>query len=436
MSAPPRRRRFTLTQRVVWAVTATVALFVGLQSLLAYFAMHTQEDDLTDDMLRREVQQLITLTLRPGLMPVGALEASPGLTAYLTRGSDGMAAMPPELKSLAPGLYQLAPGGRNWHVAVVDTEDGRLRIVLDATASEARVYHFGYTLLVLWCICVAVAALIARGVAAIAVGPIVEATRSIARWAPDRPAGQPPPLDEAGVLMETFNRFRDRVDDTVAREREFAANLDHEIRTPLTTIRTDAELIALETALAPAGQQRIDRIIASVDDIVATTESALSSSAGRSEAAAPIALRECLRTVCDALADRAAQRNLRIEIAVDSGPALVADRQALLTVCRNIVRNAIEHAAPATLRVEGDARGLTFNDDGPGITAVELPHVFERFHQGHRADDGGTQAAPRRGLGLAIARRMCDLQGWRLSVRSPLANGRGTTFTLAFGAPV
>ncbi|MDQ2736678.1 MAG: HAMP domain-containing histidine kinase [Pseudomonadota bacterium] len=441
MSAPPKRRRFTLTQRVVWAVTATVALFVGLQSLLAYFALHTQEDELTDDMLRREVQQLITLTLRPGLMPVGALHASSGLTAYLTRGSEGAAALPAELKSLAPGLYQLTPDNRIWHVAVVDTEDGRLCIVLDATDSEARVFHFGYTLLALWAICVAAAALIARGVASIAVGPMVDATRSIGRWAPDRAAGQHPPLDEAGVLMETFNRFRDRVDETVAREREFAANLDHEIRTPLTTIRTDAELIALESTLAPTAQQRIDRIIASVDDIVATTESTLSSSAGRAEKTAPIALRECLRTVCDALADRAAQRDLRIDIAVADGPSLVADRQALLTVCRNLVRNAIEHAAPATLRIEGDARGLSFSDDGPGIAAAALAHVFERFHQGRRADvddganDGDTQAATRRGLGLAIAQRMCDLQGWRLSVRSPLANDRGTTFVLDFETP-
>jgi signal transduction histidine kinase len=58
--------------------------------------------------------------------------------------------------------------------------------------------------------------------------------------------------DEAGVLMETFNRFRDRVDDMVERERQFAANLDHEIRTPLTTIRTDAELVGLEADLPPA----------------------------------------------------------------------------------------------------------------------------------------------------------------------------------------
>jgi signal transduction histidine kinase len=433
----PAWRRFTLTRRVVWAVTMTVALLVGLQTVLAYFAMHVQEDDLTDEMLRREVQQLIDLTVKPGLMPVGPLNASSRVTAYLTRGGEGAAALPDSLKSLVPGLYQMAPGGRVWHVAVVDTEDGRLSVVLDATASEARVHHFGLTLLALWVFCVAATAFLARGVAAIAVGPIVEATRSIARWAPQPPASGGAAPDEAAILMETFNRFRDRVDETVAREREFAANLDHEIRTPLTAIRTDAELIGLEASLAPAERQRAERIMAAVDEIIATTESMLSSSAGRATAAQAVDLRECVRTACDALADRAAARELRVAIQIGADASAVVDRQALLTVCRNIVRNAIDHAAPALLTIEGDRRSLSFRDDGPGIAAAALPHVFERYHQGHRADDGAASAAlPRRGLGLAIARRMCDLQGWKLGVRSPPEGAaNGTVFTLELAPP-
>ena len=425
-------RQFTITQRVIWAVTGTVALFVGMQTLLAYFAMHEQEDELTDDMLHREVQHLIGLAQRPGLMPTGALVASHRVQAFLTRGEDGASAVPGEVRDLAPGLYQeVKPQGQVWHVAVVDTEDGRLSVILDATASESRVQRFGLTLVALWVVCVAATALIARGVAAIAVGPIVAATRSIARWAPEPSPPGGFPRDEASTLMEAFNRFRDRVDETVAREREFAANLDHEIRTPLTAIRTDAELIGLETPLAPT--HRVQRIIANVDEIIATTESTLSSSAGRIVDAEPVDLREVVDTACDAMADRAASRQLRIAIDLAAGESLVADRQALLTVCRNIVKNAIEHAAPALLTIEGDRRGLSFHDDGPGIEAAALPYVFERYHQGHRSDAGATPGTPRRGLGLAIARRMCDLQGWRLSVRSPASHGsRGTAFMLEF----
>lgn len=429
-----KARHFTITQRVIWAVTGTVALLVGLQTVLAYFTMHVQEDELTDDMLHREVQHLIGLAQRPGLMAVGALVASPRVQAWLTRDGAGGDDIPDEVRNLAPGLYQeIRPKGQVWHVAVVDTEDGRLSVVLDATEAESRVQRFGLTLLALWLVCIAATAFIARGVAAIAVGPIVAATRSIARWSPEQGPADAPPRDEASTLMEAFNRFRDRADETVAREREFAANLDHEIRTPLTAIRTDAELIGLSAPLAPEQRQRVERIVASVDEIIATTESTLSSSAGRAVDAEPVDLREVVRTACDAMDDRASSRQLSIAIDVAAGESLVADRQALLTVCRNIVKNAVEHAAPAQLTIEGDRRGLTFRDDGPGIAAAELPHVFERYHQGHRSDAEAELGMPRRGLGLAIARRLCDLQGWRLGVRSPApGSGRGAAFTLEF----
>ncbi|MGZ5891490.1 MAG: sensor histidine kinase [Caldimonas sp.] len=428
-----RRRSFTITQRVIWAVTATVALLVGLQTVLAYVSMHAQEDELTDDLLHHEVQHLIELARAPGLMPAGAVVGSPRVRAWLSRDGVGASDVPPQVRELGPGLYQLEPEGQVWHVAVVDTEDGRLSVILDATATEARMNRFGLTLLALWFVCVGATVFIARGVAAIAVGPIVSATRSIARWAPDRAPGASAARDEASTLMEAFNRFRDHVDETVAREREFAANLDHEIRTPLTAIRTDAELIGIEAQLAPAARQRLERILASVDEISATTESTLASSAGGTVEAEPVNLREAVRIACDAMADRAAARQLRIAVEVAEGEVIVADRQALLTVCRNIVRNALEHAAPALLTIEGDRRGLRFRDDGPGIPAAALPHVFERYHQGHRSDAGTLPGTPRRGLGLAIARRMCDLQGWRLGVSSPADGGsRGTTFTLAF----
>jgi signal transduction histidine kinase len=426
--------RFTLMRRVVWAVTGTVALLVGLQTGLAFFAMHRQEDELTDDLLLREVQQLIAQTVRPGLMPVGALDASPRVKAYLTRGEQGLDVVPPVVRNLGLGFHVIQPAGHEWHVAVVETDDGLLRVVLDATDSEARVYRFGWTLLAIWAGCVAVTAWIARAVAQIAVGPIVEATRSIARWAPQPLPQSNYALDEPATLMETFNRFRDGVDDTVAREREFAANLDHEIRTPLTTIRTDAELIAIEGPLAPEQIRRLERITASVDEIIDTTESTLASSSGRIAEPEPADLNDCVRTACEAMADRAASSALRILIEVDTGETLLLDRQALLTVCRNLVRNAIEHAAPATLTISGGREGLSFRDDGPGIPAALLPYVFERYHRGHRADDGAAVPPSRRGLGLAIARRLCDLRGWRLTVSSSqAAPNRGTAFHIAFG---
>ena len=337
--------------------------------------------------------------------------------------------MPAEMRNLAPGLYDFTTAGKTLHVAVTDTDDGRLTVLLDATAAEARVYRFGIALFSLWLACVTATVFVARAVAAFAVEPIVAATRSIARSAPGAAFAVSDRSDEAGVLMETFGRFRDRVDDMLAREREFAANLDHEIRTPLTTIRTDAELLGLETTLASAQQARLDRIIAAVDEISATTESTLSHSAGRFADVETVET-GLLDAACQTLADRAAACRLRIVNAVPAGEQIQVDRQALLTVVRNIVRNAVEHAAPATLTVSGNSRALTFDDDGPGIDPAVLDHVFDRHRHGHT----DVQGTARRGLGLAIARRLCELQGWRLQVHSPGATGRGTSFSLALVA--
>ena len=392
-------RRRSLAERVVWAVTATVALLVGLQSVLAYVTMHEQEDDLSDTMLTREVQQIVVHTTRPGLTPTGMLVDSTLVSAWLTRDGSGGESIPAPMRNLAPGLYHFAPDGKTLHVAVADTDDGRLTVVLDATSAEERVDRFGYTLCALWLGCVVGTIWIARGVAALAVGPFAAATRTIASSAPGQPLAATARSDEAGMLMETFNRFRDRVDDMVEREREFAANLDHEIRTPLTTIRTDAELVGLEADLAPAQRQRLERIVAAVDEIIATTESTLSHSAGRF---------------------------VGVDQVVD------ADRQALLTIVRNLLRNAIEHASPATLRIGGDRRAIVFSDDGPGIDGARLDRIFTRAGHVDSAGPRETRGSRVRGLGLAIARRLCDLHGWQLEVRSPLAAGHGTAFTLAF----
>ena len=427
-------RRRSLVERVVWAVTGTVAILVGVQSLLAYVTMHDQEDDLSDTMLQREVQQIVTHTARPGLTPTGVLVDSTLVSAWLTRGGVGGDTLPAPMRALAPGLYHFAEQGKTLHVAVTDTEEGRLTVVLDASAAEERVHRFGYTMAVLWLVCVAATVWIARGVAAIAVGPIVAATRTIARSAPGEPLETSPSSDEADVLTETFQRFRARVGEMVERERQFAANLDHEIRTPLTTIRTDAELLALEAALAPAQQARVERIVASVDEIVETTAATLSYSAGRSRGAEALDLREVLLHTGAAMGERAENSGLRIVVDVAEGECVDGDRQALVTVARNLVRNAIEHAAPATLRVSGDHHALVFSDDGPGIPPARLERVFERLPHGTRVDEASAPGGRVRGLGLAIAKRLCDLQGWQLAVRSPLADGRGTAFTLVFDA--
>jgi K+-sensing histidine kinase KdpD len=93
-----------------------------------------------------------------------------------------------------------------------------------------------------------------------------------------------------------------------------------------------------------------------------------------------------------------------------------ADRQALLTIVRNLLRNAIEHAAPATLRIGGDRHAIVFSDDGPGIEPAGSSGSSRAPAMPTRRVEARLRGARVRGLGLAIAKRLCDLQGWTIEV--------------------
>jgi signal transduction histidine kinase len=425
----------SLRQRVIWALTGAVALFVALLAVLAYVVIDQQEDELADSLVLLEAQRLTTRIERGELaMPQSApLELGRGLRAWVVRSAD---ALPPVLRTLRPGPHELHPEDLVWHAVVAPIEQGRVVVVFDATANEERVYAFGLALLALWALCTLAGYGVSRALARVVVGPMQEVAARIAGWAPGEPGIVLDRDDETGRLVEAFNRVQDRVDRSIAREREFAANLSHEVRTPLTAIRTDAELLLLDAARPPAERERLQRMMRMVDDIVQTMASARAASGATPGPQEPVRLAACLDDATDGLRERIDADGLEIINRVDPASTRLLDRYALLTVARNLIRNAQEHAAPATLVIDEVPDGLRFADNGPGIPPDDLPWVFDRFYRGRlndapAASPAGEGSVQTRGLGLAIAKRVCDVQGWALTVVSDPAN-RGAAFTLRF----
>ena len=428
----------TLTQRVVWALTGTVALFVTALALLAYLTFDQMEDDLVNDILNTEMDRLVQHARSSDefLPRHGARELGGSMRAWLSVDGQPPAGMPPELLSLENGLHLIEPGAYTWHVMVAETERGTVYLLYDATDNEERVHDFGLIVLGVGAICVVLAYALSRRVAGVAVGPLLELTDRLSTWAPGSPDMAVTRDDEAGRLIEAFNRVQNQVDRSIAREREFAGNLSHEVRTPLAAIRSDSELMLLTQALTPDQQQRLTRVVDNVDDVIVSLESARAMARDQLRAPQAVDISECMEDAWRGYAAQAELADLRFDNQLPAGRVLMLDRYALLTVLRNLVRNAIEHAAPATLTVALDAQGgLQLRDDGKGIAASDLPFLFRRYFSGRLRDSGaagGDETA--RGLGLAIAKRVCDMQGWSLTVESSQAQGpaRGTCFRLRF----
>lgn len=429
----------TLTQRVVWALTGTVALFVTALALLAYLTFDQMEDDLVNDILNTEMDRLVQhARASDEFMPrQGVRELGGSMRAWMSVDGQRPAGIPDEVLGLDNGLHLIEPGAYTWHVMVADTGRGKVYLLYDATDNEERVHDFGLIVLGVGAICVLGAYALSRRVAAVAVGPLLDLTDRLATWAPGAPDLAVIRDDEAGRLIEAFNRVQNQVDRSIAREREFAGNLSHEIRTPLAAIRSDSELMLLTQSLTPDQHQRLTRVVDNVDDVIVCLESARAMARDQLLPPAPVDIGVCMDDAWRGYEAQAGQADLRFDNQIGPGHVLTLDRYALLTVLRNLVRNAVEHAAPATLTVKFHAPGvLELRDDGKGIAADDLPFLFRRYYSGRMRDSGAAeQHEAARGLGLAIAKRVCEMQGWLLTVESSQEPAsRGTRFLLRFDA--
>lgn len=434
----------TLKRRVMLALVALVAVFTMLLGALAVLSLHEQEDELVDELVALEARRLALRLDKGGpalLQGDDPLVLADHYQAWWL-GPDGAgvpAPLPERLARLPDGPHRDALGPAR-HLIVMPAAGGRLFLAYDATRNDSQVRQFGWQVAWLALLFVGLAALAARLLADALVAPLARVARLLDHWAPasDAAADAPPEADEEHRLLNAFRRVQARWERGLAREREALDNLRHELRTPLTALRTDLEMLQVSGGLATdAARQRGQRALAAVDAVAGalTSMRALSAREAASPQAVPLA--DCVDDAWASLGELPAQRGLVLVNAVAPGVQVWADRHALMTILRNLVRNAAEHAAPARCQVHFEQGRLSVEDDGPGIPADELPQVFDRYHRGRRVDTpqpavGATDDDDdgERGLGLAIARQVAEIQGWRLGVTAVQPHGSCFVLTL------
>ena len=427
-------RKLSLQRRVTFALAAIVALFVVVQGALAFLSLQDQEDELVDEVLLAEARRLASRIEHQEVTAQSTADvfnSSANLSAWLVDSSGRAApsALPQYLQGLADGPHRPPQLGRELHVVVLPTSAGRLFVQYDAEQNEAKVRDFGYYLLAVGAICIALGVLVARRVAKVVVAPIERLTTLLSDWAPEAATHDRAVSDEETRLLSAFYGVQGRFEQAIAREREFVANVRHEIRTPLAALRTDIELLGLALPAESPQQPRIRRSLAMIDAITGSLESARALSHRSHIESQPV---ELARLVDDAWASLAADpqsRGLRFVNTVPTATVVNADRHALLTILRNLIRNAAEHASPAVCTVSMAENGIEVADDGPGIAPEDLPFVFDRYYRARLADSPEQEHVGERGLGLAIAQQVADLNGWKLTAKSTI--GRGTCFALS-----
>jgi signal transduction histidine kinase len=217
--------------------------------------------------------------------------------------------------------------------------------------------------------------------------------------------------------------------------RRFMADAAHELRTPITILRTRAEVAAArerEPSRDTATFQAIERETARLGDIVGELLTLARADAGdRPVVREPLFLDDAVAGAVEAARPLAEQRRVQLEIGafeearISGDPALV--RQLLLIILDNAIKFT---AAGGRVRLDVSARdgraAVDVTDTGIGIPAEQLPHVFDRFYRG----DPARREADGAGLGLAIARWISDAHGAEIAIDS--RTGAGTHVSLRF----
>jgi two-component system sensor histidine kinase MprB len=302
---------------------------------------------------------------------------------------------------------------------------GRSLEGVDASLARLKV------LLALLCVAgIALAAVLGRLFARTVIGPVarlsaaaghIEATGDLGRRVPDGGS------DEVGRLAAGFNRMLDRLQASQAAQRRLVADASHELRTPVTSLRTNAELLrdvdlgeADRRAIAGDVVEQAEELTRLVGDVIELA---------RDEAREPAAEAVRLDELAAEAVERARRHAPAIEWALASEPVVVDGApERLARAVNNLLDNAARYA-PAGTRVDVTVRAgeLTVRDRGPGISEAELPHVFDRFYRG--AASRGRQGS---GLGLAIVKQVADAHGAAVALQR--ADGGGTLARLRFPA--
>jgi signal transduction histidine kinase len=254
--------------------------------------------------------------------------------------------------------------------------------------------------------------------------------------------------DEIAKLQTDFNTMasnleshvsalrdeREKVAALLHSRRELMASVSHELRTPIATVRAYLEsalrrgegdsLSALSEADLSVIQRETLRLQALVDDLFALSRAEVDQLALK---CVPTSAPAVIQRVVNTVAPMAWQVN-RVEVAAQAPswlPPVLADESRLEQVLRNLIHNSLRHTPPGGIVFvsarEADGRAeIQVRDTGEGISADDLPHVWDRYYRG--SANGGT------GLGLALVKSFTEAMGGQVAVES--APGEGACFTV------
>jgi two-component system sensor histidine kinase QseC len=432
------RSSWSLRNRLIALLAALTLVAWALASVWLYRSVQKQAGELFDAALVETAHAVFAAVAHEGLRKDDDFDFEPerhlhperiyyqlrdrrGAIRYSSPGTPAEALADPE----ATGFTETRAGGVGYRVYTL-REPRRLAAIhvgQQLADREALVRNMALRLLLPGVFVVLLLSAGAWVIVRRVTAPVVSYARAIDSRAPTAsgPVAAEELPQELRPVGEAVNRLLRRVEDALLRERTLTADAAHELRTPLSALRAQAQ-VALRSHKEAERGEALRALIGGVDRATRMVETVLALArldAKTTERATlqTVALRPLVAEAVEGLSAPARARGCVIELDVPE-IAVPADRETLPVALRNLLENALNHAE-ARVRISAQYRDdlvvLTVSDDGPGMTPEQQARAFDRFYRGTASGTGA-------GLGLSLVRRVAELHGGDVHFTSGLGS--------------
>lgn len=236
--------------------------------------------------------------------------------------------------------------------------------------------------------------------------------------------------DEIGELADSFNNLLDRLQEAFRREQQFIADVAHELKTPLTTLKSSFEITLSKPRNNGEYKEVIEEAITETDQLSQTLKNVLdlawSETRYSQNNKKRFNLSELVGDLFEIAQKMAIQKKVEVNLSTTPNVFVKGFKDKLARVILNLIDNAIKYSPKGgkieiILEKSPNKALVNIIDNGPGISEGDLPHIFNRFYRGSKTDK-----VLGSGLGLAIAKSIITIHQGEIRVKS--AKGKGSAF--------
>jgi signal transduction histidine kinase len=403
------RRR--LRSRIVLSFLVFGTLLSALFALSTLVLQERLEDRLIGATIEKELNDYVDeLRLDPSVVEPFYTQ----IQGYITRPGDPNQTVSAAVRNLPNGVHDVRIEDGVFKAAVRKEDDLWAFLIYDVTENQRIKQQLVFGLVGVVILFSALSFMLGASMSRRVMKPVSDLAARLDTLSEE---GKPERLsvhfadDEVGQLAVALDSYADRLHHLVERDREFNADVSHELRSPLTVITGATELLLTQPDLDEKVRTRLLRIARAARqsaDITTALLHLVRAEQGIDQDSSAHNVGRIVSEVVHLYEPLVGNKNLVLRVVEQDRVSVIAPESVVAVTIGNLVGNAMRYTTEGEVLVRIGSGRVWVEDTGPGIPEEDLERVFERHYRGQNIAGKGA------GLGLAIVRRLCELYGWSI----------------------